>query len=305
MTPPVPAPLGTVAHYTLLERLDRSGPGELYRARDTHLGRTVAVRLLPADTPADAASRDALVAQARALAPLSHPNITTLFGAGEHGGCIYFAFEFVKGQSLRAEMAGREMNPRRALELAIHVADAVAEAHAAGFMHGGLSPDSIMVTSKGHAKIPTFHLASQAGFAADVGEAALVDYGSPEEARGEAADERSDVHSIAAVLYEMITTRRPPLRGASAPSAWNPRVLPELDRVLLKALAPNPLSRFQGAAILAGELRGVAALVEEQGVEDEDEERVSAASSRLTALVAAFILLLLVAAAVAGWLTMS
>jgi serine/threonine-protein kinase len=287
----------------LLERLDRSGPGELFRARDTHLGRTVAIRLLPEEVAAGTASSDALIAQARALVPLSHPNITTLFDAGEHGGRVYFAFEFVKGQSLRAEMAGRSMNPRRALELAIHVTDAVAEAHASGFMHGGLSPDSIMVTAKGHAKIPTFHLASQTGFVVAGHEEALLDYESPEEARGEAADERSDVYSIGAVLYEMLTTRRPPSRGASAPSAWNPRVLPELDEVLLRSLAPNPLSRYQGVAILASELRGAAAAVEERGTDEDDEERESGTSSRLNAIVAAFIVLMLIAAAVAGWLT--
>jgi hypothetical protein len=101
----------------------------------------------------------------------------------------------------------------------------------------------------------------------------------------------------------MLTTRRPPSRGASAPSAWNPRVLPELDEVLLRSLAPNPLSRYQGVAILASELRGAAAAVEERGTDEDDEERESGTSSRLNAIVAAFIVLMLIAAAVAGWLT--
>ena len=170
MTTPSPAPIGVIAHYNLLERLEPSGPGDLFRARDTHRGRTVALRLLPADSTPGTSDREGLIAQARALVPLSHPNITTLFDAGEHEKRVFVAFEFLRGQSLRAEMAGRPMNPRRALELAIQITDAVSEAHASGFVHGGLSPESVMVTSKGHAKIPTFHLASQVGFDPSRGE---------------------------------------------------------------------------------------------------------------------------------------
>jgi serine/threonine-protein kinase len=294
-----PGALGAVAQFTLLERLDPSGPGDLFRARDTHRGRTVAIRLLPAALAPDAASRRALVEQARALVPLSHPNTTTLFDAGEHDDRVYLAFEFLKGQSLRAEMGGRVMNVRRAFEVAIQMADAVAEAHAAGFTHGGLSPDSVMITAKGHAKIPTFHLASQVGFDPGAGEAALRDYDSPEEARGEPADDRSDVYSVAAIMYEMLTGRRPLHRGASAPSASNPRVPKELDAVLLKGLAPNPASRHQSAATLAAELRSILAALDARGAMDEEDDRGeprSAAKGIMTA-----VLVLIVLAAVAGW----
>ena len=114
MTSPSPAPIGMIAHYNLLERLEPSGPGDLFRARDTHRGRTVTIRLLPADSTPGTSDREGLIAQARALVPLSHPNITTLFDAGEHEKRVFVAFEFLRGQSLRAEMAGRPMNPRRA-----------------------------------------------------------------------------------------------------------------------------------------------------------------------------------------------
>ena len=228
MTSTVPAPLGVVAHYNLLERLERAGPGDLYRARDTRLGRTVAVRVLPADFASDAAARAALLEKARSLIALSHPNVTTLFEAAEHDGRVYLAFEFLKGQSLRAEMAGRPMNVRRAVELAIQVADAVADAHAAGFVHGGLSPDSIVITAKGHAKIPAFELAARGGFDQDAADVRLRDYDSPEEARGQEADERSDIYSVGAVLFEMLTTRRPLHRGAAAPSVSNRHVPAEL-----------------------------------------------------------------------------
>ena len=272
MSTSVPAPIGVVAHYNLLERLEPSGPGELFRARDTHLGRTVAIRLLPPDFAQSAEGRAALTDQARTLIPLSHPNITTLFDAGEHGDRVFVAFEFLRGQSLRAEMSGRPMNTRRTLEIAIQITDAVAEAHTAGFVHGGLSPDSVMITSKGHAKIPTFHLASQVGFNPADGEVSLHDYDSPEEARGEAADDRSDIYSVGAVVYEMLTARRPLHRGASAPSASNPRVPKELDDVVLKALSPKPLTRYQSAVTLAAELRGVASSLDARGAMGDEED---------------------------------
>jgi serine/threonine-protein kinase len=299
VTTPPAAPLGTVGHYNLLERLDPSGPGELFRARDTHRGRTVAIRLLPADFAAAADARTLLVDDARPLTALSHPNITTLFEAGEEGGRVYFAFEFARGRSLRSEMAGRTMNPRRALEIAIQVADAVAEAHAAGFAHGGLSPESIVVTDKGRAKIPTFHLASLVGFDEARGDPGLRDYESPEEARGERPDDRSDVYSVAAIGYEMLTARRAPHKGASAPSAWNPRVSRELDEVILKSLAPNPDSRHQSAATFAAALRAVAAGLSGAEVEDDEEPPPGASRSRRVALAAAA---LAVAALTIGWM---
>ena len=252
------APIGVIAHYNLLELLDRSGPGELYRARDTHAGRTVALRLLPADFTPDTAGKANVIDTARRLGALSHPNIIAIFDAGEHEGRVYVAFEFVKGQSLRAELGGRPMNVRRAVELATQLAGAVADTHAAGLACRGLSPDSIVVTAKGLAKVSTFELAAREGLARTEGEARLHDYESPEEARGEPADERSDTYSVGAVLFEMLTARRPSPRGAAAPSATNPNVPRELDEVVLKAIAPNAERRYQNAATLVAELRGVA-----------------------------------------------
>src|SRR3989442_11484534 len=118
MSSSVPAPLGTVKHYNLLERLEPSGPGELYRARDTRLGRTVTVRLLPADYPRDTAGRERLLESVRALTVVSHPNVTALFDAGEHEGRPFPVFEFLKGQSLRVEAGGPALKVRPAFGLA-------------------------------------------------------------------------------------------------------------------------------------------------------------------------------------------
>lgn len=292
-----PAPIGVVAHYNLLEQLEPSGPGDLYRARDTKAGRTVTVRLLPADFTPDPA---ALINQARGLTALSHPNVTTLFDVGEHEGRVYFAFEFQKGQSLRAESAGRAMNVRRAVEIAIQIADAVADAHAAGFVHGGLSPESIVISAKGRAKIPAFELAAQGGFEHDGREARLRDYESPEEANDQPPDDRSDIYSVGAILYEMLTTRRPMHRGASAPSASNPKVPKEIDAVVLKALAPNPASRYQSAVGLAGELRASIAVLDQLGVAGEEEELAQSSSTSVGRVVVMAAIMLVVA--VLAWL---
>ena len=301
----LPTPIGVVSHYNLLERLEPAGPGELFRARDTRAGRTVAIRVLPPEFAPDTASRAELIDKARGLVGLSHPNITTLFEAGEHEGLIFLAFEYLRGQSLRAEMGGRPMNVRRAVEAAIQIADAVADAHAAGFIHGGLSQDTIVITAKGNAKIPAFELAARTGFeqaGGEPGDVRLRDYDSPEEARGQHADERSDIHSVGAVLFEMLTTRRPLHRGAAAPSASNAHVPPELDEIVLRAVAPNPDSRYQSAATFAAELRSIAAILDVRGgAGDEDDEHHAPSTSVGRVVVMAVVMLLLVAAIV-WWL---
>jgi serine/threonine protein kinase len=294
------APIGVIAHYNLLEPIDASGLGEMFRARDTKHGRTVALRLLPADFTAD---RRQFVDAARGVQILSHPNAITVFDVGEHDGRVYVVFEFLKGRSLRSEMAGRSVNVRRAVEMSIQIADAVAEAHAAGFMHRGLSPDSIIVTAKGNAKIPAYDLAVQGGLECTGGQARLPDYESPEEARGEPPDERSDVYSVGAILYEMLTMRRPMHRGASAPGASNHRVSKELDAVVLKAVAPNPATRYQSVATFAADLRAAAAsLTVEQGVAKIDK---AAPSTSMSGVVVWTVAMLAVLGAIVWWLTRS
>jgi serine/threonine-protein kinase len=295
------APIGVVAHYNLLERLEPAGPGELFRARDTRLGRTVAVRLLPAAFVTDPGARADLIERARALVALSHHNTTALVDVGEHDGRVFFVFEFQLGQSLREEMAGRHMNVRRAVEIAIQIADAVADAHAAGFVHGGLSPDSILLTNKGHAKIPAFELASRGGFDQESGDIRLRDYDSPEEARGEDADERSDVYSVGAILYEMLANRRPLHRGSAAPSVSNMRVLPEVDDIVLKAVAPNPNSRYQSAALLAAELRSVVAAIDERGAGGDEDGHAEASRPRTARVLTLTAVTLLTLGALAWW----
>jgi len=299
MSDPIPRPLGVVSHYNLLERLEPAGPGELFRARDTRLGRTVAVRLLPrrfVDPQSPQAYIDGLVA----LKALSHPNVITLFDAGEHEGQIFIVFEFVKGQSLRSEMGGRPINVRRAVDLGIQIADAVADAHACGYLHAGLSLESIVVTAKGHAKIPARDLASREGFVSR-SDATLQDHASPEEAQGRPPDERSDVYSVGAVLYELLAARPPLYRGSAAPSAANHHATPELDEVVLKAVAPNPDNRYQSAATLATDLRRVSTLLDAQELPGDEPDGASTGSGVGIILVLTVVVIAGVAA-VLWWL---
>jgi serine/threonine-protein kinase len=166
------------------------------------------------------------VAQARAMTVLSHPNVTTLFDAGEHEGRVYLAFEFLKGSRCAPRWRGARSTSSVPSRRQSRSADAIADAHANGFVHGGLSPESVAMTQRGHAKIPAFELAAHGGFAAAASrlasEVRLLDYLAPEEAAGHAPDDRSDIYSVGAILYEMLTARRPNPQGRAAPSAVEP-----------------------------------------------------------------------------------
>ena len=297
-----PAPLGAVGHYNLLERLESAGPGELFRARDTRLGRTVTVRWLSPDFAPDVDARHRFMKEAESLVTLSHPNITTLFEVGEHDGRIFLVCEFLKGQSLRAETAGRPMHVRRALELAIQIADAVAGAHAAGFVWGGFGPDSITVTTKGRAKIPVFDPAARFGLDEDAAGARHTDYDSPEEIGGQSPDERSDIYSVGAILYELLTMRRPLHRGSAAPSAANRHVPAVVDQIVLKAVAPNADLRIQSAAALAAELRGAAATPEVRGDEADAVEELERQASGVGQVLMLTAVILLALGLLVWWL---
>ena len=277
----------SIAHYNLLEPIGAGGLGEVYRARDTKVGRTVALKVLTGDPAVDPRQDDRFLAAVREASQLSHPNIATLFDAGEHGGRWYLAYEFVAGVTLRQEIGGRAVNPRRALEIAIQIADALADAHARDVVHGDIRPETIMVTAKGSAKLLDFGLASWTqGGAARAAAAAAPDrmppsavavapYLSPEQALGGAIDARSDLFSLGVVLYEMVTGRSP-FAGASSespvmkviratpirPSELNAALPQELDAILMRALSKGLDARYQSAASLGAELRSVAAVLD-------------------------------------------
>ena len=277
----------TLAHYNLLERIGEGGIGELFRARDTKVGRTVALKVVSPAIAGDPVRVGRLLEDARAAARLSHPNIATLWEVGDAEGQVYLAYEFASGRSLLEECGGAPMNPRRALDLAVQIADGVAEAHSHDILHGDLRPETIIVTAKGNAKILDFGLAPWTnggmlraraaqdpdGLPAEA--AGVLGYLSPEQVLGGAVDPRTDVFSIGALTYCLITGKNPfgaPTAGATVlnviqgkftpATQVNPAAPAELDPILARALTPDLAQRQQSAAALAAELRSVAAMLD-------------------------------------------
>ena len=320
--------LDTLGQYKILDRIGAGGMGEVFRARDTRLGRTVAIKVLPEALAGDPDRRDRFLQEARATAALSHPNIAALYEIGEDQGHIFLVFEFVPGETLTNAIAGRPMNPRRALDLATQIADALAEAHTEGIVHRDIKPSNIIVTPKGAAKILDFGLATWTGGGVERESAATmlatspgttlgtVAYMSPEQALGEAVDQRTDIFSLGIVLFEMLTGRLP-FAGATstalalqivqapapAPSAVNPSLPKDVDGVVARALAKSLDSRYESAATFAAALRAVSATLDVRTGVAETTTRVSAFTPRRRRSpgpwIAALAVLTIVAAA--GW----
>ncbi|MBI4484857.1 MAG: protein kinase, partial [Acidobacteria bacterium] len=304
----------TLGHYRILDSIGAGALGEMYRARDTRLGRTVAIKVTASTIAGDAAQREQFLRDAGAAARLSHPNIAALYEIGDDQGALFLVCEFVPGDTLKATIAGRPLNPRRAIDLAIQIADALADAHAEDIVHRDLKTDDIIVTPKGNAKILDFGLAA---WKSDRG-AGTGQYMSPEQALGEQIDSRSDVFSLGAMLFEMLTGR-PPFSGATpealalqilqasapAPSAINPASPRELDPIVSKALAKSLDQRFESAATLAAELRAVTAMLDVRSGAAEPASAptvmVPARRSHAGWLVLLALLALLAALAAVGW----
>jgi serine/threonine-protein kinase len=248
-----------IAHFKILDALGSGGLGEVYRARDTRLGRTVAVKVLPPSLAQNPGRLESLLVVANRLVELSHPNIAMLFESGEDSDRKFLVFEFVQGEPLRSIISGRPLNTRRALEFGINLADALADAHAAEMIHGDIRPDTVMITPKDRAKFMNFGLSR---FTAG-GIGRLKDspaYVSPEELAGQSADARSDIYSLGAVMFEMLTGKQR-ARGAAL-RALNPAVPPEVEQVVTRMLASNVDHRAQSAVAVAAELRSVAAILD-------------------------------------------
>ena len=280
----------TLGHYKILDRIGAGGMGEVYRARDTRLGRTVAVRVLTAEVAGDPDRRARFLQDARATSALSHPNIAALYEIGEDQDQLFLVFEYVPGETLKNVIAGRPLNPRRAIDLAVQVADALADAHAAGIVHRDVQSDNIIVTPKGNAKILDFGLATwttsgaerdHAGRAATTMASAAgsahgtVAYLSPEQALGERVDHRTDVFSLGIVMFEMLTGTLP-FTGTSStalalqivqapapvPSAVNKALPSEFDPIVAKAMSKSLEQRYESIVTLAAELRSVGAILD-------------------------------------------
>ena len=283
----MPAPGQTVSHYKVLGRIGAGGMGVVYRAEDLKLGRQVALKFLHEGADNDPDARARFRREARTASLLSHPNICTIFEIDEVDGKTFIAFELLDGDSLDHKIASG-LSPREVLEFGIQTADAIDTAHGEGILHRDIKPANIYITRRGQVKVLDFGLAkpvrkgrgasalepsdltrledvmtTSAGMAVGT-----IAYMSPEQARGETLDSRSDLFSFGVVLYEMATGQQT-FRGSTSavifdailnrdpvsPRHLNPSVSEELERIILKALEKDREMRYQSAADMRADLQ--------------------------------------------------
>ncbi|HUG43860.1 MAG TPA: protein kinase [Acidobacteriota bacterium] len=274
----------TIAHYKVLGNLGTGGMGVVYEAEDTRLGRRVALKFLPPGLASDTQASQRFEREARAASSLSHPNICTIYSIEEHQEQVFIAMELLEGKPLSALIPEKPFPTDQLLKLGIQISDALECAHAKGIVHRDIKPGNIYVTDRGQAKVLDFGLAKleiERPDFADDSETAIelhnltlpgtamgtVSYMSPEQARGQATDARTDLFSFGAVLYQMATGVLPFQGDTSAvvfdailnkepvPAVrYNPALPPELQRVIGKALEKDRDLRYQRAGDLKADL---------------------------------------------------
>jgi serine/threonine protein kinase/Tol biopolymer transport system component len=269
----------TLGPYTLTSRIGAGGMGEVYRARDSKLGRDVAIKMLPPHLTDNAERRTRFAREARVLAALNHPHIAAIYGLEEGSGISGLVLELVEGQTLATLIERGPVPIRKLLDIAVQIADGMASAHAAGIVHRDLKPVNIMLAGEGRVKILDFGLAKQTAAAVAVEPITTVDrtepgmivgtvnYMSPEQARGETVDYRTDQFSFGVLLYELATGRKPFARAGSVqtmaaiisedPPPIDIRVPAPLRWIVDRCLAKDPASRYESSRDLYRNLTSI------------------------------------------------
>jgi serine/threonine-protein kinase len=274
----------TLGHYRIVDKIGEGGMGEVYRAHDERLDRDVAVKVLPGSVAQDPERIARFEREAKAVAKLEHPNILAIYDFGTDEGVTYSVTEFLEGETLRERLEDGELAWRKTAEIGASIADGLAAAHGAGIIHRDLKPDNVFLTSDGRVKILDFGLARDVAAAApdethsptvsrytDPGAVmGTAGYMSPEQVRGEPADQRSDIFALGSVLYEMATGRRAFARDTAAETMTailkeepgdittsGGDVPPELGGTIRRCLEKRPEARFQSASDLAYNLRSL------------------------------------------------
>ncbi|HMA55035.1 MAG TPA: serine/threonine-protein kinase [Acidobacteriota bacterium] len=276
-------------HYLIETELGKGGMGVVYRARDTRLGRLVALKMITPGLVANPERRSRLLLEARSAAAVSHPAIAQVYDIDEVDGNLFIAMEYVDGRTVSRLIADGELDLLGAIEIALQIAEGLAKAHDAGILHRDIKSDNIMVTRDGHAKLLDFGLAKLVepepdepvspvelartltrGRVQTIPGAVMgtLSYMSPEQARGRELDRRSDIFSLGIVLYEMVTAELPfkgetPLDTMHAIAYEEARpvtlvrrnLTPELHRIVFRCLRKNPDDRYPDAHALADDLR--------------------------------------------------
>jgi len=268
----------TLGHYRIVEKIGAGGMGEVYRARDEHLARDVAIKILPPGTLSDESARKHFHKEALILSQLNHPNVATIHDFDTQQGVDFLVMEYIPGITLSEKVAAGPMPEKEVLRLGVQLAEGLAAAHEHGVVHRDLKPGNLRLTDDGRLKILDFGLAklrhpvTASAATESLSEtramAGTVPYMAPEQLLGEAIDARTDIHSSGSVLYEMATGQRPFAeleqaqlitailhRPPRPPAALNPRLSPELARIIGKCLEKEPENRYQSARELAIDLR--------------------------------------------------
>lgn len=262
------APDTIAGRYRVTARIASGGMGQVYRARDQVLGRTVAVKVLPSDLAVRPGFVERFRAEAQAAARLSHPNVVQVHDWGEAEDTYFMVMEYVRGRNLREVLAvAAPLAPRRAAEVVSQLLGALAAAHESGLVHRDVKPENCLVTVDGTVKVTDFGIARLAEGGRTSGELfGTVAYAAPEQIRGEKVDLRADLYAAGCVLYELLAGA-PPFEGDVAsvlrrhleervppPSRERPEAGAELDRVVLRATDPDPSGRYASAREMAADL---------------------------------------------------